>query len=50
MLRSVGHKKEARSAFKRMVAWEPEKVIMAHGRPYYRNGTAELSRAFRWLG
>ncbi len=45
----LGHKKEARSAFKRMVAWEPEKVIMAHGRPYERDGTAELRRAFRWL-
>jgi uncharacterized protein DUF4336 len=46
----MGHRKEARSAFKRMVAWEPEKAIMAHGRPYERDGTAELRRAFRWLG
>jgi hypothetical protein len=46
----LGRKKEARSAFERMVAWEPEKVIMAHGRPYMRDGTAELRRAFRWLG
>jgi hypothetical protein len=45
----LGHKKEARSAFERMVAWEPEKVIMAHGRPYERDGTAELRRALRWL-
>ncbi len=45
----LGRKKEARSAFERIVAWEPEKVIMAHGRPYERDGTAELRRAFRWL-
>jgi hypothetical protein len=24
-------------------------VIMAHGRPYERDGVAELHRAFRWL-
>jgi hypothetical protein len=24
-------------------------VIMAHGRPYERDGAAELRRAFRWL-
>ena len=46
----LGGKKEARSTFERMVGWEPEKVIMAHGRPYEREGTAELRRAFRWLG
>jgi hypothetical protein len=46
----LGRKREARSAFERMVAWEPEKVIMAHGCPYERDGTAELRRAFRWLG
>ena len=45
----LGGKKEARSTFERMVGWEPEKVIMAHGRPYEREGTAELRRAFRWL-
>ena len=45
----LGCKKEARAAFGRMVAWKPERVIMAHGRPYERDGTAELSRAFRWL-
>ena len=45
-----GGKEAARASFERMVAWNPERVIMAHGRPYGRNGTAELRRAFRWLG
>jgi len=45
----LGHKKEARSSFERMLAWQPQKVIMAHGRWYDREGTAELHRAFRWL-
>jgi hypothetical protein len=45
-----GGKEAARASFERMVAWSPERVIMAHGRPYGRNGTEELRRAFRWLG
>jgi hypothetical protein len=32
-----------------MLAWQPERVILAHGRWYQHNGTAELRRAFRWL-
>ena len=46
----LGRKEEARLSLEEMLAWRPEKVIMAHGRPYYRDGTAELRRAFRWLG
>jgi hypothetical protein len=30
-----------------MMAWAPERVILAHGRWYDRDGTAELKRAFR---
>jgi Domain of unknown function (DUF4336) len=43
-------KDDARCAFERMVAWKPQRVIMAHGRWYARDGTEELRRAFRWLG
>ncbi len=46
----LGRKREARASFERMIAWQPERVIMAHGRPYEREGVAELRRAFRWLG
>ena len=45
----LGHKKEARASFEKMIAWQPEKVVMAHGRWYEREGVAELRRAFRWL-
>ena len=45
-----GRKEAARASFERMLAWEPDKVILAHGRWYDRDGTAELRRAFRWLG
>jgi len=42
--RKPGH---LRSLVETMIGWEPERVIMAHGRWYPRNGTAELRRAFR---
>ena len=45
----AGRKDEARASFGRILAWEPDKVILAHGRWYSRNGSAELRRAFRWL-
>lgn len=44
-----GRKGVARAALARMLAWEPERVIIAHGRPYEEDGTRELQRAFRWL-
>ncbi len=45
----LGRKEEARASFERILAWGPEKVIVAHGRWYERDGTKELRRAFRWL-
>lgn len=40
---------ELRRAVERMIGWDPERVIIAHGRWFPRNGAAELRRAFRWL-
>lgn len=45
----TGRKKQARQCYRQMLAWQPEKIILAHGRWYATNGTAELQRAFRWL-
>ncbi|MFC5438278.1 DUF4336 domain-containing protein [Rhodanobacter umsongensis] len=45
----VGHKEAARACLARMLAWQPQRVIMAHGRCYLDNAAAELDRAFRWL-
>lgn len=45
----LGRKEVARDSYKRMLAWEPEKIILAHGRWYDKNGVEELKRAFRWL-
>lgn len=42
-------KAELKAAVQTMISWEPERVILAHGRWYEKNGAAELRRAFRWL-
>lgn len=38
-----------KEAVERMLAWRPERIVIAHGRWFERNGTEELRRAFRWL-
>ncbi|MDF0603503.1 DUF4336 domain-containing protein [Psychromarinibacter sp. C21-152] len=40
---------ELRAAVETMIGWGPEKVIVAHGRWYERDGVAELRRAFRFV-
>jgi hypothetical protein len=45
----VGRKRAARDSLQRMLAWRPERIVLAHGRWYPSGGTAELARAFRWL-
>jgi hypothetical protein len=40
---------ELRAAVETMIAWNPERIILAHGRWYEKDGPAELRRAFRWL-
>lgn len=42
-------KPELRAAVEKMISWNPERIILAHGRWYQSNGTDELRRAFRWL-
>jgi hypothetical protein len=32
-----------------MIAWNPERIILVHGRWYQRDGVQELRRAFRWV-
>lgn len=38
-----------RAAVETMLGWNPERVILSHGRWYEREGAAELRRAFRKL-
>jgi Domain of unknown function (DUF4336) len=37
------------AAVEAMIGWNPQRVILAHGRWYETNGAHELRRAFRWL-
>ncbi|PLX37199.1 MAG: DUF4336 domain-containing protein [Hyphomicrobiales bacterium] len=39
---------KVREAVEKILNWDAEKVVMAHGRWYRENGAAELARAFRW--
>ena len=45
----IGHQKEAKDCLEQMLAWKPEKIILAHGRCFLENGVAELRRALRWI-
>ncbi|MCT7374897.1 DUF4336 domain-containing protein [Chelativorans salis] len=38
-----------KAAVERMIAWNPKRIIIAHGRWYEKDGAAELKRAFHWV-
>jgi hypothetical protein len=38
-----------KAAVETMIGWNPERIVIAHGRWYDRDGANELRRAFRWL-
>jgi hypothetical protein len=42
-------KKIARAALARILAWQPEQVVMAHGEMTRTDGTAFIRNSFRWL-
>lgn len=44
-----GRHKQLRALVAQMIAWNPDKIILAHGRWYDKNGTQELRRAFRFV-
>lgn len=46
----IGRKRVARECFERIMAWHPQRVILAHGRCYLDDGEVQLRRAFGWLG
>ncbi len=43
------HKPKLRKAIETMISWNPERIIIAHGKWFEENGTEELKRAFGWL-
>jgi hypothetical protein len=42
-------KPQLKAAVETMIGWNPDRIMLAHGRWYDRNGARELRRAFRWL-
>jgi hypothetical protein len=45
----LGHRAEARACIERMLGWQPQRIVLAHGRCFMEHGEAELRRAFAWL-
>lgn len=43
-----GHRAPLRAAIETMLAWQPERIILAHGSCFDADGTAELRRALGW--
>lgn len=39
----------AREQVDRMLAWQPERILLAHGEPIEHDGEAVLRRAYAWL-
>ena len=46
----LGRRREVRAAVETMLGWRPDRVVLAHGQPWLRDGTAELRRALAWTG
>ncbi|MBP2621085.1 DUF4336 domain-containing protein [Streptococcus panodentis] len=45
----IGHQRQAKECLEKLLAWQSEKIILAHGRCFLENGSAELRRALRWI-
>jgi hypothetical protein len=43
------NRREAGPAARRVIAWNPERVIFSHGHWYQRDGAARLARSLSWL-
>ena len=43
------HRAELRAAIETMLSWNPERIVIAHGRWFERDGAAALRQAFAWL-
>lgn len=46
----ASRRSQLRAAVQKMLSWKPERIILAHGRWYEKQGEAELRRAFSWVG
>ena len=43
------HRRSARATVEKMLAWDPRRIVMAHGVWQRESGSDYLKRAFRWL-
>jgi hypothetical protein len=43
------HRRRARACVERALAWEPQRLVMAHGQCVLEDGTAVLRRSMSWL-
>lgn len=41
-------KRKAKASVERILSWQPERIIISHGRCFETNGTAVIRRAFSW--
>ena len=48
-MRLTFRRRDLRAAVEHMIAWNPERIIIAHGRWFPSDGARELRRAFAWL-
>ena len=44
-----GREDHLRQAVRRMMDWEPERILLAHGKGHETNCRQELARAFRFV-
>jgi hypothetical protein len=45
----VGRRAQARAAYEHLVAWQPRRVLFAHGACFLDDAAARLAHAFRWV-
>ncbi|WP_224721124.1 hypothetical protein [Francisella sp. XLW-1] len=43
-------KKQARECFERILAWQPKRIIVVHGKNIETNAVDFLKKSFKWLG
>jgi len=41
-------KRKTRAAVQQMLSWQPERIILSHGRRFDANASATLQRLFEW--
>jgi hypothetical protein len=49
-LSARGHRDALRAGVARMIAWNPQRIILSHGLCIQSDAVAEIERAFSWIG